>query len=289
MKPVFLWSPLQTICRYLRLCYARKKGARKWTYFGIIRIHHWLLEGKTIPLALKTLLFPCPHSGRSSDCSQAPVLLSEQPGQRIPAGNMLRVATKSKWLMSFLLTDTIRPDLHASLQDPSKVFHRFWHSTKEKHRNNLIWPSFSPCMVSLRTPKNHKCIILPLISCRFSNSLSWVAHTNSITFWNQKVNTVATNSGWQQIPTNQIFFLCYAFKCELEKRSIFKYLIKSELFLYTMPDDYIPLYALLWNFTLKYLLAFSCLLLKLLSLIHHSQHILTSFIVMACKHDEKFS
>lgn len=52
--------------------------------------------------------------------------------------------------------------------------------------------------------------------------------------------------------------------------SIFKYLIKHiklELFLNTMPDHYIPIYALLWNFTLKYLFDFCCLLLKSLSLI----------------------
>lgn len=74
--------------------------------------------------------------------------------------------------------------------------------------------------------------------------------------------------------------------------SIFKYLIKPiklEPFLYTMPDDYILLYALLWNFTLKYLFAFSFLLLKSLSLIHHFQHILTLFILMAYEHDGKFS
>lgn len=74
--------------------------------------------------------------------------------------------------------------------------------------------------------------------------------------------------------------------------SIFKYLIKHiklEPFLYTMPDDYIPLYTLLWNFILKYLFAFSCLLLKSLSLIHHLQHILTLFIFIVCEHDEKFS
>lgn len=36
VKAIFPWSPLQTIWRYLRLCYHRKKGVRKWTYFSII-------------------------------------------------------------------------------------------------------------------------------------------------------------------------------------------------------------------------------------------------------------
>jgi len=47
--------------------------------------------------------------------------------------------------------------------------------------------------------------------------------------------------------------------------SILKYLMKHitlELFLYTMPNDYIPLCALLWHFKLKYIFAFSCLFLS---------------------------
>lgn len=100
VKAIFPWSPLQTICRYLRLCYHRKKGVRKWTYFSIIlkfiidflgvKPSHWLLR----------LFCPPAHTQAvvSAEVQIAPrhlcCSLSSQ-GSGIPAGDILREASKS--------------------------------------------------------------------------------------------------------------------------------------------------------------------------------------------------
>lgn len=142
MKGIFPWSPLQTICRYLRLCYHRKKEVRKWTYFSIIlkfitdclgvKPSHWLLWPFCLPahtqavVSAEALIAP-----RHLCCS-----MSSQGSEFLLETYWEQQAKASAWWAFHW--HTIRPDLHASFQRPSKVLHLFWHSTKEKHRNNLI-------------------------------------------------------------------------------------------------------------------------------------------------------
>lgn len=132
--------------------------------------------GSKTPLAVKILLFTCPHQSTNVVSRHSPLLrgtrvdtVLNSQGSNSRVGDVLRAVSQSKRLMSFLLTDTNRPILHSPLQDPAKGLRLFEPRTEEKHRDNLAWASCFLCIISPRAPKNH---ILPLISCRFSNLLS---------------------------------------------------------------------------------------------------------------------